>query len=280
MFDATATELNVLSIQCREPQHDNFYSERPNAAAIHRRTLIHAVIASLHNTMGPHLLPSVVPHLIRGIGQELARRFDMPAQDRRTGDDEEPSLSGLCELETKWGCRYEVVEQRPDRFELAIFDCPLEPQTGLPLHLCWLYAGILGETAGRRLGYAKTSVVPVTERHAATSAAHQACRLTLYLRNTADSAAADGTIYPHARQALAQPFARPKTGLPLDRLSDREWQVLRLIGEGFSDREIADALQMSLRTAENHASRVYTKLGVHGRARLIRYALRHRIVNL
>lgn len=296
MFNAIATDLSLPIAHRHEqpvkplcPKPDNLVSSR-------QRDLLQAVIASLGGTIGPLLLPSMMPHLLHGIGRELGRRFCGPVETAQTagrsagheadpGSTDDQFLDGLHRLEAQWGCRHQIVRRSPDRIELAILDCPVESQGNQPLHLCWLYAGMLGEVAGNRLEYAKVSVLPGTWTGplgdaSAAAASDEACRLTLYLQKTAESAAADGTTYPQARQTIERLPPRARTGLPLDRLSDREWQVLRLIGEGFSDKEIASSLKMSVRTAENHASRIYTKLGVRGRARLIRYALRHNVVNV
>ncbi|MCW3815498.1 LuxR C-terminal-related transcriptional regulator [Micromonospora sp. DR5-3] len=56
-------------------------------------------------------------------------------------------------------------------------------------------------------------------------------------------------------------------------LTDREWEVARLAAEGVTSRAIAEQLYLSTRTVENHLQRVYSKLGVTGRAEL-RAALR------
>ncbi|PWR14786.1 LuxR family transcriptional regulator [Micromonospora sicca] len=51
-------------------------------------------------------------------------------------------------------------------------------------------------------------------------------------------------------------------------LSDREWEVARLAADGVTSRAIAERLYLSSRTVENHLQRVYSKLGVAGRAEL------------
>jgi DNA-binding CsgD family transcriptional regulator len=58
-------------------------------------------------------------------------------------------------------------------------------------------------------------------------------------------------------------------------LSRREYEVLRLLGGGLSNREIAARLFISPKTAEHHVSRIYAKLGVSSRAEAAAYAARN-----
>jgi two-component system response regulator NreC len=57
-------------------------------------------------------------------------------------------------------------------------------------------------------------------------------------------------------------------------LSEREEQVLRLIASGYSNKEIAVQLSLSIKTVETYKARLMTKLGIGSRAELVRYALR------
>lgn len=282
MLNATSTDLSLPTLHRHEPSVARPCQEPGSQVARHQRSLLQAVMASLSGTIGSVLLPTMTPHLLSGIGRELGRRAFKPldhVQIPKTDSLHEQLLDCFQQLETQWGCHYQIVDRSMGRLEFILLDCPLESQQDAPPHLCWLYAGMLGEVAGSLFGYAKASVTPCAGTPALTRTSC-ACRIILYLQKTAESVAAEGTTYPHGHQTADHLPSRAQTGLPLDRLSDREWQVLRLIGEGFSDKEIADALKMSVRTAENHAAKVYSKLGVRGRARLIRYALRHRVVNL
>ena len=56
-------------------------------------------------------------------------------------------------------------------------------------------------------------------------------------------------------------------------LSDREAEVLRLIAAGYSNKEIAGRLSLSVKTVETYKARSMEKLGLHSRADLVRYAL-------
>lgn len=66
-------------------------------------------------------------------------------------------------------------------------------------------------------------------------------------------------------------FARP--GRPDDILSERELQVLKLVAEGFSSREIAEQIFVGVKTVETYRARFAEKLGLKSRADLVRYAL-------
>ena len=69
-----------------------------------------------------------------------------------------------------------------------------------------------------------------------------------------------------------------KTELPPDPLSPREREVLQLVAEGKTTKEIARLLGVSVKTAENHRTRIMAKLDIHETAGLVRYAIRHGII--
>lgn len=59
----------------------------------------------------------------------------------------------------------------------------------------------------------------------------------------------------------------------LELLSDRELEVLEMIGEGMGSREIAVQLSVSMKTVESHREHIKTKLGLTGASELVRYAI-------
>lgn len=61
-------------------------------------------------------------------------------------------------------------------------------------------------------------------------------------------------------------------------LSARERQVLQLVAEGQTTKEIAYTLGISFKTAESHRTRIMAKLGIHETAGLVRYAIRNRLI--
>ena len=85
----------------------------------------------------------------------------------------------------------------------------------------------------------------------------------------------DGRLYvsPGASQAIVDACATPavKDGT---NLTPRERQVLQLVGEGKSTKQIAEVLHISVKTAEFHRGRLMKKLNVHDTANLVRYAIR------
>ena len=63
-------------------------------------------------------------------------------------------------------------------------------------------------------------------------------------------------------------------------LSPREREVVQLVAEGCSTKEVAVKLHISVKTAETHRTNVMRKLGVHSAAELVRYAIRNGLVQL
>ena len=63
-----------------------------------------------------------------------------------------------------------------------------------------------------------------------------------------------------------------------DPLSTRERQVLQLVGEGKSTKDIALQLGISVKTAESHRARLMRKLDIHETASLVRYAIRRGLI--
>ena len=66
--------------------------------------------------------------------------------------------------------------------------------------------------------------------------------------------------------------------IPYDILTGREREVVQLLAEGKSNKEVAVALAVSVKTAEAHRSAAMHKLGLRSLAQLVRYAVRNRII--
>lgn len=90
-----------------------------------------------------------------------------------------------------------------------------------------------------------------------------------------------GYFGPHAARVMAQQVQRPGVSLedPYRGLTPREREVFHLIVEGQTTKEIARRLEISAKTAENHRSRVLEKMDARNTAELIRYAVRHGLMD-
>ncbi|HEX7928303.1 MAG TPA: response regulator transcription factor [bacterium] len=86
---------------------------------------------------------------------------------------------------------------------------------------------------------------------------------------------AKGAIYlsPGISRTVVNAFLS-KTVVPDDPLTSRERQVLQLVAEGKTTKEIASLLGVSVKTAESHRGHIMDKLEVHATAGLVRYAIR------
>jgi DNA-binding NarL/FixJ family response regulator len=62
-------------------------------------------------------------------------------------------------------------------------------------------------------------------------------------------------------------------GSPVDKLSDRELEVLELLGRGFGTREIANELHLSVKTIETHRAHIKEKLGFKDAGEMVRFSI-------
>lgn len=88
----------------------------------------------------------------------------------------------------------------------------------------------------------------------------------------------DGDIYFSegvARLALGRMVRNGHTAPSPEDLTQREREVLVQIAEGLSNKEIANALNLGVRTVETHRDRLMRKLGIHTVAGLTKFAIRH-----
>lgn len=63
-----------------------------------------------------------------------------------------------------------------------------------------------------------------------------------------------------------------------DTLTEREREILQLVAEGKSNKEIADLLTLSIKTVQTHRSHLMQKLDAHDRTELVKYAIQHGII--
>ena len=88
-------------------------------------------------------------------------------------------------------------------------------------------------------------------------------------------------LYPSAATALIQDYRQQALeGDSYDQLTPREREILKLIAEGHTGREIAEMLFISLKTVMGHRAKIMEKLGLHNRTELIKYAMRKGVLSL
>ena len=89
----------------------------------------------------------------------------------------------------------------------------------------------------------------------------------------------EAVLHPEVAAKLMQEFNAPRPAdNPVEQLTDREMDVLRLIAKGKSNKEIADSLIISEKTVKTHVSNILSKLHLADRTQAAIYALRQRLV--
>jgi DNA-binding NarL/FixJ family response regulator len=93
-------------------------------------------------------------------------------------------------------------------------------------------------------------------------------------------AVAEGNSYlsPEVAGAVLKDYRR-QAMTPLDLLSPREREILQLIAEGKTNKDIATRLGLSIYTIDGHRTRIMEKLGLHSIGELVRFAVRNGVVD-
>jgi len=89
-------------------------------------------------------------------------------------------------------------------------------------------------------------------------------------------------LYPSAAKTLIEEYLRRAGGEKdeYDRLTSREREILQLVAEGQTNREIADTLVIGVKTVLRHRTNIMEKLGFHNRTELIKYAIRKGLIEV
>lgn len=85
-------------------------------------------------------------------------------------------------------------------------------------------------------------------------------------------------VTPEIAQALIENLNAPEGGAPHEKLSDREFQTLKLIASGKRLADIAEALALSPKTVSVYRARILEKMGMANNAELTHYAIKHGLV--
>ena len=167
---------------------------------------------------------------------------------------------------------------RSVRFDVAVLDVSMPRMNGIDAA-----REILSFAAGSRI----VVLTVHTEERQIADALRAGIRGYIVKTQAADElinaireVAAGGTyLSPRVSGVLLTAYL---SGNPIgdDLLTVRERQVLQLIAEGKTTKEVADVIGVTAKTAECYRSRLKTKLGIHDTAGLVRYAIRHGVIQL
>ena len=88
----------------------------------------------------------------------------------------------------------------------------------------------------------------------------------------------DSYLYPSVASALLKEYLQRMEHDPYNGLTNREREVLKLVAEGRTTREIADLLCVSAKTVLGHRTKIMEKLDIHNRTELVKYAIRKGLI--
>jgi DNA-binding NarL/FixJ family response regulator len=187
--------------------------------------------------------------------------------------DNEPDLTVVAEAADG----AEAIEQaRTERPDLAILDIAMPRMTGLQT----------ARELSRLLPQTRILILTMYDNEQYLFEALKAGASGYVLKSVADRdlveacrAAIRGEpfLYPGAVTALIRGYlehARQGDPLPAKAITDREEEILKLVAEGHSSKQIAEMLFISVKTVERHRANLLQKLGLRDRLELTRYAIR------
>jgi DNA-binding NarL/FixJ family response regulator len=90
----------------------------------------------------------------------------------------------------------------------------------------------------------------------------------------------DSFLYPSVTKFLVEDYLQRVEEDPYDQLTAREREILKLVAEGRTSREIAGLLSVSVKTVLGHRTNLMEKLGIHNRTELIKYAIRKGLITV
>lgn len=229
----------------------------------------------LRDTFGMLLLsldeflhPVLLNRLLNNVGQKLGRETSTRYRLTRKKKSESFAPMGYVRAMTAgeiWSA--EPTEVTPNLIRFVIHSLPTLTHNGA---LPPIISGFFGSAAADQFGTAWVIISPGPKK------ARPTYMVSVYLGETIHSQK-EGDLYTGPENARAEDRTPAMDHEPLSRLSRREREILTRVGKGWSAKEIATALHLSLRTIQNTTSRICQKLGVHNRAKIIQIASRHHL---
>lgn len=231
--------------------------------------VIHAVVRQIH--------PSVFQDIVHGIGTEHGRLAASEwclthGVERRC--DRRTSVQCLEAVGQQCGWNLRVTIESADALRVNVLKCRFTESRAYGSYLCDLAAGLFAGVVAETLGYAKVHADQCSETPPLN------CVFTICIEESKDHPTTSDIVYPHTEKESALVAEGSLKNVQGQRLTPRELQVLRLIAQGLSDKNIAAVLRLSVRTVENHGARIRQKLCIDNRTGLVRFAFCHRLAHL
>jgi DNA-binding CsgD family transcriptional regulator len=235
-----------------------------------KELFLQRILEHLTGAMKNFLHPSLYEHSLREIGVRLGQEVVRSVQSSDATTQpfrQEDYLRCLKWMNRHWGWDHEVTEAQKGRIGISIPHCRFGKCAADNPHICQIEAGILGGIAGNHFGYAKVEIFR------GSGVPPKACSLHVHHERTPQSIILEGPSFPLDDPKVTQSHRVSPEAKMMAQLSRREQQIVRLIGEGLSDKIIAHTLGLSVRTVEGHVARIRNKTGLMTRSALIRLAL-------
>jgi two-component system response regulator NreC len=187
----------------------------------------------------------------------------------------EDDIEVVAEAESAERAIYEAISAKPD---VAVVDVVMPGPSGIEVT-----PKLLEVADGMRI-----LVLSMQDDPHYVRAAFEAGATGYVLKEAADTevvgavravAAGERYVHPALGARLIAADVEERKRAEEDPLSDREREVLRLLALGHTNQEIAKMLYISVRTAETHRAHIMQKLGLSGRAELVRHALEHGLID-
>lgn len=214
--------------------------------------------------------------MVREVGAQLGRQaVSEYCQMRQAGGWPKGYTWAEClkEIGGQFGWTLRVAVESEGVIRIRVLDCRFAESDESGSYLCEFGSALFGGAMAEAIGDVKVCASECSE----TAPLH--CAFAIYYRESEESMAASGVVYPRMSDPAVPLVEEPVRGGLGARLTARETQVLQLIAHGLPDKEIAESLQLSVRTIENHAARVRKKLRVGNRAALVRLAFHTHLVD-
>jgi DNA-binding CsgD family transcriptional regulator len=180
----------------------------------------------------------------------------------------------LKEIGAQFGWTLQVSVESEGVIRITVLDCRFGESEESEAYLCEFGSALFGGVMAEAFGDVKVCVSRCSE----TPPLH--CVFAIHYRTSEESQKASGVVYQRIGDQPSQRAEGPLQRKLGARLTSRETQVLQHIAHGLPDRQIAESLQLSVRTVENHAARIRKKLGADNRTALVRLALRAGLIEL